>query len=213
MNPSFDPSARPVGRPDGESENDGHDEPNDFRFCYIGPAGTFTPLHRDVYASYSWSANVVGRKKWWFFPPDRLQTVHRNGELVFDVREIQKGAGGLEMIQQEGEIIFVPSGWHHQVMNLDFCISINLNFASSITLPRLFTALLDSQLRVEESIADVKDMIQQRVGLQGPWEEEWVEEVQGLLERDSGWGWRGFWQMVLRNVKASLGFGVRLPRR
>ncbi|RSH85717.1 hypothetical protein EHS25_003858 [Saitozyma podzolica] len=32
------------------------------------------------------------------------------------------------------------------------------------------------------------------------WEVEWAEEVQGLLERDSGWGWKGFFETVLRNL-------------
>ncbi len=34
------------------------------RFVYIGPQNTFTPLHRDTLCSYSWSANVMGVKKW-----------------------------------------------------------------------------------------------------------------------------------------------------
>jgi hypothetical protein len=80
------------------------------------------------------------------------------------------------------------------------CISINHNFFSAPTLPRIFLALIISQNRVEESIQDVKEMIIERLGLNGGWEEEWVEEVQGLLERDAGWGWRGFWDCVQRNL-------------
>jgi hypothetical protein len=72
----------------------------DFRFAYVGPVGTFTPLHRDVYASYSWSANVVGRKMWWLFPPDRLERVKRDGEFAFDVREIEEEGGGIKVVQQ-----------------------------------------------------------------------------------------------------------------
>ncbi|ORX38180.1 hypothetical protein BD324DRAFT_619872 [Kockovaella imperatae] len=183
------------------AEHDRHGTSSDFRFCYVGPAGTFTPLHRDVYGSYSWSANVVGRKLWWFYPPHDLDSVKRDGELVFDVRELEDEGGGIKIVQEEGEIIFVPSGWHHQVLNLDFCISINHNFASSPTIPYLFEALCVSQQRVEESISDVKEMIQQRLGKNGPWEEEWVEEVQGLLERDAGWGWSGFWDMIWANTQ------------
>jgi len=46
-------------------------------------------------------------------------------------------------------------------------------------------------------------MIQQRLGMDGLWETEWVEEVQGLLERDAGWGWNGFWSTIRRNVLVS----------
>jgi len=36
------------------------------------------------------------------------------------------------------------------------------------------------------------------------WKREWIEEVQGLLERDAGWGWRGFWECVGKNLDVSL---------
>ncbi|KAF5825640.1 hypothetical protein DUNSADRAFT_7886 [Dunaliella salina] len=35
----------------------------DYRFVYLGPAGSWTPLHSDVLRSYSWSANVAGVKR------------------------------------------------------------------------------------------------------------------------------------------------------
>jgi hypothetical protein len=47
--------------------------PEDFRFLYLGGAGTYTGLHHDVYLSFSWSANVTGTKLWLLFPPDRDQ--------------------------------------------------------------------------------------------------------------------------------------------
>jgi len=59
-----------------------------------------------------------------------------------------------------------------------------------------------SQIRVENSIQDVKEMIISRLGDQ--WKREWVEEVQGLLERDAGWGWKGFWECVKRNLDVRL---------
>ncbi|WWC93230.1 hypothetical protein V866_000063 [Kwoniella sp. B9012] len=198
LNPSYTPDSRhPTRETVGTSAST-----SDFRFTYLGPPLTYTPLHRDVYGSYSWSANVVGRKVWWLFPPDRLDGVKdQHGELVFDVRDLEDEGRAIKILQQEGEIIFVPSGWHHQVVNLDFCISINHNFFSSPTLPRIYDTLSASQDRVEESISDVKAMIIQRLGSEGDaWEKEWVEEVQSLLERDAGWNWKGFWQTVAKNV-------------
>ena len=46
---------------------------DDFKFCYFGVAGTYTPLHHDVMLSYSWSANIFGRKSWVLYPPDATQ--------------------------------------------------------------------------------------------------------------------------------------------
>ena len=62
--------------------------------------------------------------------------------------------------------------------------------------------MVKSQIRVENSIQDVKEMIIARLG--DRWKREWVEEVQGLLERDAGWGWGGFWECVKRNLDARL---------
>lgn len=92
----------------------------DFHFVYLGPGGTFTPLHRDVYGSYSWSANVVGRKVWWLFPPGSERQLREGSGLMFDVRGSEREKLGVKILQEEGEVIFVPSGWHHQVVNIDF---------------------------------------------------------------------------------------------
>lgn len=90
-----------------------------------------TPLHVDVFTSYSWSANIVGRKRWLFFPPheeDHLRDLY--GQLAYDAvsEELNdhtkykmydsKKLKCFNVIQEAGEIMFVPSGWHHQVWNL-----------------------------------------------------------------------------------------------
>nr|ODN86252.1 hypothetical protein L203_04370 [Cryptococcus depauperatus CBS 7841] len=175
---------------------------SDFRFAYLGPPMTYTPLHQDVYGSYSWSANVVGKKIWWIFPPGRLDRARdKEGNLVFDVRTIPDEGGGIKVLQEEGEIMFIPSGWHHQVLNISFCFSINHNFFSSPTLPRIYQNLLERQAEIEESISDVREMIIERLGVQGQWEEEWIEEVQKLLKMDAGWDWRDFWSTILSNME------------
>lgn len=40
------------------------------------------------------------------------------------------------------------------------------------------------------------------------WQVEWVEEVEKLCVMDAGWGWDGFWRMVVWNLKVSHGGGV-----
>lgn len=42
---------------------------SDYRFVYLGVRGTSTPLHSDVLRSFSWSANIAGRKLWRLLPP------------------------------------------------------------------------------------------------------------------------------------------------
>lgn len=84
-----------------------------------------------MFGSYSWSANIVGKKRWLLFPPgqeDFLKDIH--GQLTYDAtsKELndytrykaydKRVLKYIDIIQQEGEIIFVPSGWYHQVWNI-----------------------------------------------------------------------------------------------
>lgn len=103
---------------------------DDFRFVYVGPARSWTPLHHDVLFSASWSANVAGRKRWILFPPSATPLLSdASGRLVPDARpgawpahtaevaaRLQRAWGSrVEAVQGAGDVIVVPPGWHHQV--------------------------------------------------------------------------------------------------
>eukprot|EP01043_Picozoa_sp_COSAG02_P031378 COSAG02_NODE_2045_length_10020_cov_2.699224_4_plen_1005_part_00 len=62
---------------------------DDYRFVYLGPKGSWTPLHHDVLASYSWSVNLCGIKRWLLFPPEATPLLYdKHGlNLATDARE------------------------------------------------------------------------------------------------------------------------------
>ena len=107
---------------------------SDYRFVYVGERGTWTGLHADVYGSFSWSTNVCGVKRWLLWPPEQthlLRHRHRD-ELPSDPRDVDPAeypsfasSTPIELLQQAGETLFVPSGWHHAVFNETRCLSIN----------------------------------------------------------------------------------------
>ena len=109
-------------------------ETDDYRFVYIGPKGSWTPFHADVYGSFSWSANVIGRKRWILLPAGQEELLNTKLGLTSmptDLSCIDLESTGIQfadVIQEAGQTLFVPSGWHHQVWNLVFTIYIKISY-------------------------------------------------------------------------------------
>ncbi|KAK7084703.1 JmjC domain-containing protein 4 [Halocaridina rubra] len=169
---------------------------DDYQFVYIGPRGSWTPFHADVFRSYSWSANACGRKRWVFYPPGEEQYLRDQlGTPVYDVDSVDLNdssvypkaslaKGRLEIIQEQGETIFVPSGWHHQVWNLEDTISVNHNWINGTNIHKVWHFLVESLNQVEYAIRDCKDM------------EDWVGQCQLLLRVTHGMDYQEFYSFL-----------------
>ncbi|XP_065875119.1 arginine-specific demethylase JMJ20 isoform X2 [Euphorbia lathyris] len=152
---------------DSDQEND-EISCSDYRFVYMGAKGSWTPLHADVFRSYSWSANVCGKKKWLFLSPSQCHLIFdRNLKNtvynIFDnVSEETfpgfKKAIWLECIQDQNEIIFVPSGWFHQVHNLEDTISINHNWYNAHNLSWVWDLLWRDYNEAKGYIEDIREI-------------------------------------------------------
>ncbi|XP_041376873.1 uncharacterized protein LOC121389344 [Gigantopelta aegis] len=162
------------------------DKPDDYKFVYMGPKDSWTPLHADVMRSFSWSANVCGRKKWILFPPGEEEALKdRFGQLVFDVTSSDlentstypnygKLQHQFEVIQEAGEVIFVPSGWHHQVVNLEDTISINHNWFNGCNIDICWKFMKQSLADVKKEISDCRSM------------DGWHQQCQLILKASAG---------------------------
>ncbi|CAL8087997.1 unnamed protein product [Orchesella dallaii] len=163
----------------------------DFKFCYMGPKGSFTSFHADVYGSYSWSANVIGVKKWYLYPPGTEMKFKGSGKMKYDWEN--PGAPGrdyIEVIQNAGECLFVPSGWHHVVWNLVDTISINHNWFNGANVCYIWKILQDAFGDVERELEEFHHI------------PEFKQQCQLVLKANHGMHYEGFVE-ILKSVYAS----------
>ncbi|CAI5745626.1 unnamed protein product [Peronospora destructor] len=162
---------------------------SDYRFVYLGPAGSWTPLHQDVFRSYSWSVNVCGRKQWILFHPnDERKLKDRFGRFVIpDVTATVTDkenyphfheAKPVYVVQETGDAIFVPSGWYHQVRNMEDTISINHNWFNGYNICEVWGFLKREYAAAEHELEDLKE-----IGLVG---RDFVDQCQRVMLANTG---------------------------
>jgi len=141
-----------------------------FRFLYLGPAGTGTPLHTDVLASCSWSVNLAGCKEWGLLRPgaahlatDRWGRALAAGLGAGDADPAASFPGHPAAVaatarlpQGPGTALFVPPAWPHTVLNARAALSINHNWANAHTVGWMADALARERGAAAAAIEDCR---------------------------------------------------------
>ena len=118
----------------------------DNRWLIVGPAMSGSNWHIDPNATCAWNAVVTGAKKWILLNPQDGPPpgVHPSedgtdvaapvslpewfmnfyGALKREKRRVWEG------VCRAGEIVFVPHGWWHCVLNVEDSIAITQNYVS-----------------------------------------------------------------------------------
>lgn len=104
-------------------------------WLFVGPGGTYTPLHKDLWNTDAWIAQIRGRKLCRLWHPDDAPTLSRGDSFVDFSRGDSVAAypgceacGCLEAILEPGDVLYVPSNWLHEVIALEDSISVSSNF-------------------------------------------------------------------------------------
>eukprot|EP01134_Creolimax_fragrantissima_P000953 CFRG0953T1 len=134
----------------------GDDKRPDYKWIIIGPKGSGSSFHIDPNGTSAWNGVVKGRKKWILYPPSTTPPgvfPSADGSEVaspvslnewyskFYADSKNEDIKPLECICNEGELMFVPSGWWHAVMNIEDSIAITQNYVSNANLVKVMSFL------------------------------------------------------------------------
>ena len=117
----------------------------DRQWLIIGPEKSGSSFHKDPNATSAWNAVIRGSKYWIMFPssaklppPPGVYVSEDQSEVTSPLSiaewlltfhaEARRTAGCIEGICGEGEILHVPSGCWHLVVNVEPAIAITQNF-------------------------------------------------------------------------------------
>lgn len=95
----------------------------------IGYTATGSSLHVDFCNTSSWMALIQGRKRWLAFPPSETKKVDDFfGKFTPETEKItKKMTTYYEFVLEEGELLYLPGKWPHQVFNETTTIAITYN--------------------------------------------------------------------------------------
>jgi len=143
----------------------------DHRWIIMGPSRSFSNFHIDPNCTHAWNAPIVGRKRWIFYPPgtnppgvypspngdDVVMPISLGEWFLTHYNDHVKQRNNpdiskrpLECTACPGDILFVPHGWWHCVLNIDDGMSVALtqNYVSQSNLPDVLRFLRTKQNQI-----------------------------------------------------------------
>ncbi|KAI9749559.1 MAG: hypothetical protein M1815_002428 [Lichina confinis] len=150
------------------------DQRPDSKWLIVGPARSGSTFHKDPNATSAWNAVIKGAKYWIMFPcsdtagpPPGVFFSADQSEVTSPLSiaewllgfhaEARRANGCLEGICYEGEVLHVPSGWWHLVVNLSPSIAITQNFVPRAHLADVLLFLRDKPDQVSGFGNDAKN--------------------------------------------------------
>ncbi|KAK3329631.1 hypothetical protein B0H66DRAFT_527013 [Apodospora peruviana] len=141
------------------------------RWLIIGPERSGSTFHKDPNATSAWNAVIQGAKYWIMFPPSvsvpGVYVSQDNSEVTSplsiaewllefhaEARQLRECKEG---ICRAGEILHVPSGWWHLVVNLEAGIALTQNFVPRSHIADVLSFLRDRPEQVTGFKRDISD--------------------------------------------------------
>ncbi|RNF04296.1 transferase, transferring glycosyl group [Trypanosoma rangeli] len=153
-----------------------------YRWIVAGPRRGGSSFHVDPNYTNAWNANLTGRKRWILFPPgcipdgvfptadmSEVTTPVSLSEWLLNYYDacVERWRGvGYECICEPGDIMFIPCGWWHFVINLEDSVAITQNYVSESNLSsvmKFLVAMKSSITGIDEDAEDItSDVVRSR---------------------------------------------------
>lgn len=176
----------------------------DHRWLIVGPERSGSTFHKDPNATSAWNAVITGLKYWIMFPsspllppPPGVYVSEDQSEVTSPLSiaewllgfhaEARATPGCKEGICREGEVLHVPSGWYHLVLNLEPSIAITQNFIPRKRVGAVLQFLRDQKQSISGFGEDVKDPYELFVEKLRAADPELLEEGLRELNRKGKW--------------------------
>lgn len=187
----------------------------DNRWLIVGPERSGSTFHKDPNATSAWNAVLKGSKYWIMFPssstlppPPGVYVSQDQSEVTSPLSiaewllgfhaEARATPSCKEGICGEGEVLHVPSGWYHLVLNLEPSIAITQNFVPRKRVGAALQFLRDQKQSISGFSNDVEDAYELFVQRLRAFDSELLEEGLTKLERLSKQG-KGKWEELTKS--------------
>ncbi|KAJ0355152.1 hypothetical protein COL154_000744 [Colletotrichum chrysophilum] len=196
------------------------------RWLIIGPERSGSTFHKDPNGTSAWNAVIQGTKYWIMFPPTaQVPGVYVSSDssevtsplsiaewLLEFHDEARQQPGCIEGICREGEILHVPSGWWHLVVNVENGIALTQNFVPKSTCLYQLTEVLsflrdkaDQVTGFKQEVTDPYGLFVERLRLDQP---ELLEDAMRNLDKKTSQKKRKWEEAVgVHDTEASGGGG------
>ncbi|KAH9255386.1 hypothetical protein BASA81_006505 [Batrachochytrium salamandrivorans] len=121
-----------------------------FRWELLGPERSGSSLHVDPLFTSAWNTLLLGRKLWVLlspntqvdgFGPEVRAIDFFEHHLTKTITKLRPENRLYYFVQEPGETVFVPSGWHHAVLNLEDTIALTQNWVGNANLNAVWRSI------------------------------------------------------------------------